>query len=356
MSIREKILSKPITLAGLALLALAACQKEGGSTAVGGARDQIRAVGSSTVYPFTTAVAEQFARKNAGFKAPIVESTGTGAGMKLFCAGVGAQHPDIENASRQIKKSELDDCIKNGVKDIVEIQIGIDGIAIGESKAGAQMALTQDDLYKALAANPYGKPQTAKTWADVNPALPAIKIAVYGPPPTSGTRDAFSELIMEKGCDANADMKKLKEADKDKHKEVCTKIREDGAYVESGENDNLIVQKLNANPDAVGIFGYSFLEENTDKLRGIPLKGIAPTYDTIANYSYPGARPLYIYVKGAHLKAVPGLKEFVAEYAGAWDKGGYLTRRGLIAAPDDVRAKNADTAKNLTLLDPATVK
>ena len=276
--------------------------------------------------------------------------------MKLFCAGVGTQHPDIEDASRRIKKSELDDCMKNGVKDLVEIQIGIDGIALAESKEGSALALTQEDIYKALAANPYGKPQAAKTWKDVNPALPAIAIRVYGPPPTSGTRDAFSELIMEKGCDANAEMDALKKADSDKHKEVCTKIREDGAYVESGENDNLIVQKLIANPDAVGIFGYSFLEENADKVRGIALKGVVPTYDTIADYSYPGARPLYIYVKAQHLKAVPGLKEFVAEYASAWDKGGYLARRGLIAAPDDVRAKNADIAQKLTLLDPATVK
>ena len=349
-------MKRSVIIVALAGSALAACQQQGAGSGGGAARDQIRAVGSSTVYPFTTAVAEQFARKNASFKAPIVESTGTGAGMKLFCAGVGTQHPDIENASRQIKKSELDDCIKNGVKDIIEVQIGIDGIAMAESKAGAALALTQEDIYKALAANPYGKPQTATTWKDVNPALPAIKIQVYGPPPTSGTRDAFSELMMEKGCDANAGMKALKEAHKDKHKDVCTKVREDGAYVESGENDNLIVQKLVANPDAVGIFGYSFLEENADKVRGIALKGVVPTYDTIADYSYPGARPLYIYVKAAHLRAVPGLKEFVGEYASAWNKGSYLTRRGLIAAPDDVRAKNLDIAQKLTLLDPATVK
>jgi phosphate transport system substrate-binding protein len=342
-------------LAGLAALALAGCQDNGGS-AGSASRDQIRAVGSSTVYPFTTAAAEQFARKNSGFKAPIVESTGTGAGMKLFCAGVGAQHPDIENASRQIKKSELDDCVKNGVKDIIEIQIGIDGIALAESKAGAPLGLTQADVYKALAANPYGKPQTAKTWKDVNPALPAIAIQVYGPPPTSGTRDAFSELIMEKGCDADPAMDALKKADKDKHKDVCTKIREDGAYVESGENDNLIVQKLVANPDAVGIFGYSFLEENDDKLRGIALKGVVPTYDSIASYDYPGARPLYIYVKGAHLNVIPGLKEFIAEYASGWNPNGYLTRRGLIAAPEDVRAANAKIAQNLTLLDLASIK
>ena len=350
-------MGKSFYLIGIATLALTACQSETENSGGGGsARDQIRAVGSSTVYPFTTVVAEQFARKNAKFKAPIVESTGTGAGMKLFCAGVGTQHPDIENASRRIKKSELEDCVKNGVKDIVEVQVGIDGLAIAESKAGAPIALTLEDVYKALAANPYGKPQTAKTWKDVNPALPAVAIQVYGPPPTSGTRDSLNELIMEPGCGANPEMDVLKKADKDKHKDVCTKIREDGAFVESGENDNLIVQKVAANPDAIGIFGYSFLEENLDSLRGVALNGIAPNYETISSFAYPGARPLYIYVKAAHLNAIPGLKEFVGEYASAWDKGGYLTRRGLIAAPDDIRAKNVGIAQNLTLLDPASVE
>ena len=344
----------PILMTGIAALALAGCQQNAAGGEAGGAsRDQIRAVGSSTVYPFTTAVAEQFARKNAGFKAPIVESTGTGAGMKLFCAGVGAQYPDIEDASRRIKKSEIADCQKNGVKEIVEIQIGIDGIALAESKSGPAMQLTQADIYKALAAEPYGKPQTAKTWKDVNPALPATPIKVFGPPPTSGTRDAFAELILDKGCNTDPAMEALKKSDSDKHKAICTKIREDGAYVESGENDNLIVQKLEANPDTVGIFGYSFLEENADKLRGIAIKGVVPTYDTIASYEYPGARPLYIYVKSAHLTAIPGLKQFVAEYAGAWGPDGYLKRRGLIAAPDAVRAASLDIATKLTPFDAA---
>ncbi|MET0269210.1 MAG: substrate-binding domain-containing protein [Sphingomonas sp.] len=340
-------------MAGIAALTLAGCQNDGGGEAGGGSRDQIRAVGSSTVYPFTTAVAEQFARKNPTFKAPIVESTGTGAGMKLFCAGVGAQFPDIENASRRIKKSEMEDCAKHGVTQIVEVQIGIDGIAMAESKAGPGMKLTPADIYKALAAEPYGKPQAAKTWKDVNPALPATAIKVLGPPPTSGTRDAFAELILDKGCNADPAMAALKKTDSDRHKAICTKVREDGAYVESGENDNLIVQKLVASPDAVGIFGYSFLEENADRVRGLAVNGVAPTYETIADYTYPGARPLYIYVKGAHLNAIPGLKQFVAEYASAWNPDGYLKRRGLIAAPADIRAKNLAVATTLTPFDPA---
>lgn len=337
-------------------LGLAGCNGNGSGPTGGGARDQIRAVGSSTVYPFTTAVAENFARKNPGFKPAIVESTGTGAGMKLFCAGVGSQHPDIEDASRRIKKSEMETCRKNGVKDIVEIQIGIDGIIMAESKSGAAMKLTPEQIYKALAATPYGKPQTAQMWKDVDPSLPAIKIQVYGPPPTSGTRDAFAELILDKACAADPATKALKKTDEDQYKAICTKIREDGAYVEAGENDNLIVQKLGTNPDALGIFGYSFLEENGATMRGIPLNGVVPTYDTIADYSYPGARPLFIYVKAAHLRVIPGLPQFVAEYASAWGKDGYLARRGLIAPPADVQAKNAAIAKDFTLFDPATAE
>lgn len=350
-------MNKTVALFGVAALALTACQQSGSSGGgTGGSRDTIRIVGSSTVYPFSTAVAEQFQRKNPSFKAPIVESTGTGGGMKLFCAGVGAGHPDIEDASRRIKKSEVEDCTKNGVKDIIEIQVGIDGIALAENKEGPAMKLTPADVYKALAKKPFGKDQTAQTWKDVNPALPAVKISVYGPPPTSGTRDAFGELIMEKGCNSDPAMKALKEKDEDAYKSICTGMREDGAFVEAGENDNLIVQKLGANPDAIGIFGYSFLEENLDKIRGITLDNVTPTYDTIADFSYPGARPLYIYVKSAHLNVIPGLKEFLAEYASAWNKGGYLARRGLIAAPDDVRAKNAEIAQKLTPMDLASVK
>ena len=343
-----------ISLLGATALAVAGCGQNQGSD--GAARDAIRIVGSSTVYPMSTAVAEQFVRKNPQFKAPIVESTGTGGGMKLFCGGIGTQHPDIADASRRIKSSEVELCVKNGVKEIIEIQIGIDGIALAESVAGQPLALTPADVYKALAARPFGKPQTAQTWADVNPSLPAVKINVYGPPPTSGTRDALAELILEAGCKTDPAMKALKETNEDEYKAVCTGIREDGAYVDAGENDNLIVQKLAANADSVGIFGYSFLEENLGRVRGIALSGVTPTYDSIADFSYPGSRPLYIYVKGAHLTAVPGLREFIAEYAKAWNKDGYLVRRGLIAAPDDVRAKNAEVAANLTPLDLANVK
>ncbi len=323
----------------------------------GGTRDQIRAVGSSTVYPFAKAIADSLAKSNPEIKSPIIESTGTGAGMKLFCKGVGAEHPDIENASRRMKKSEYEECAKNGVDKIVEIQVGLDGIAFAEAISGpSQFALTPADVYKALAANPFGKPNTAKLWSDVNPALPKEPILVYGPPSTSGTRDALKELILTKGCDSDPAMKALKESDKDQHDKICTEVRSDGAYVDAGENDNLIVQKLEANPAAIGVFGFSYLEENADKLRGLTMTGVTPTYESIANFTYPGARPLYIYVKAAHLDAIRGLKEFVAEWAKSWSKGGLLAKQGMVVSPDDVQAKNAQIASGFTLLDPSTLK
>ena len=342
------------TFAALAVsaIALTACGSQNGA---GDSRDFVRIVGSSTVYPFASAVAEATA-KTTGVKAPVIESTGTGAGMKLFCAGVGVAHPDIATASRRIKKSEYEDCAKNGVKDIVEVQIGLDGIAFAEATGGPKMTLTPADVYKALAATPFGKPNTAKTWADVNPALPAIPINVYGPPSTSGTRDALAELILTKGCDTDPAMKALKDSDKDKHKEICTKVREDGAYVDAGENDNLIVQKIAANPKAIGVFGFSFLEENMDKLKGIPMDGVAPTYETVSDFSYPGARPLYIYIKAAHLKAIKGINEFAVEFSKAWGTDGYLKKKGMVVAPADVQKANAEIASSMKLMDPSTLK
>jgi len=338
-------------LTGISALALSACGGSGGGS---GSRDFIRAVGSSTVYPFATAVAEKVAAESG--KSPVIESTGTGGGMKLFCAGVGAAHPDIEDASRRMKASEYETCQQNGVTEIVEIQVGIDGIAFAEASNGPDMKLTPETVYKALAANPFGKPQTAKLWSDVDSALPAIPILVYGPPTTSGTRDALAELILEAGCKTNADMKALKESDEDQFKATCTEIREDGAYAEGGENDNLIVQKIAQNPKAVGIFGYSFLEENSDKLKGVPMSGIAPTYEAISDFSYPGARPLYIYVKKAHLEAIRPLKGYVEEWINAWGPDGYLKGKGMVVSPDEVRAKNAEVIRNMTPLDPAVLK
>jgi len=324
------------------------------------ARDQIRIVGSSTVYPFTTAVAEQIG-KTGGLKTPVVESTGTGGGFKLFCGGVGVGHPDVTNASRAIRKSEFEDCAKNGVKDIVEIKVGIDGLTIAQSKAGPALKLSLEQAFLALAeqvpdkdgklvANPY------KNWSDIDPSLPNVKIEVLGPPPTSGTRDAFHELIMEPGAEKIPALAALRKSDRKAFDATWKSIRKDGAYVEAGENDNVIVQKLEANKNAFGIFGYSFLEENAAKLRGVPLNGVSPEYDAIAGGKYPGSRPLFIYVKKQHVGVVPGLDKFVGEYVSskAMSKDGYLALKGLISLPPaeaKTIAANATGMKTLTASD-----
>ena len=335
---------------------LVACGQSSNGGGTGGSAGDIKIVGSSTVYPFTKAVAEDFMRANAGLSV-IVESTGTGAGMKLFCGGVGQQFPDVENASRQMKRSEYDDCAKNGVKNVIEVPIGIDGLTLIEAVNGPAMNLTQADIYKALAANPFGKgANTAQTWKDVNPSLPAVKIRVLGPPPTSGTRDSLAELILTKGCESDPAMKELKKSDEDRHKDLCTKIREDGAFVEAGENDNLLVQKVNADPGTLGVLGYSYLEENADKVRPVKINGIDPTEATIADLSYPGARKLYIYVKGDHMAAKPKLRDFVAQYAKSWAKGGTLERIGLVPfAGADSESATAQ-ASALAPVDASTLK
>jgi len=316
------------------------------------ARDQIRIVGSSTVFPFSTAVAETFG-KTSSFKAPVVESTGSGGGIKLFCAGVGLSHPDITNASRRIKKSEVDKCAANGVKEVVEVKIGYDGIAMGQSKAGADLKLTKKQIFLALAAkvpsgdkmidNPY------KMWSEIDPSLPRIKIEVLGPPPTSGTRDAFVELVMREGAKAFPNIKKL---DKKPFRTISDKMREDGAFIEAGENDNLIVQKLEANPSAVGIFGFSFLDQNADKIKGAEVEGVKPTFEAIADGSYKVSRSLYFYVKKAHVGVVPGIQEYVAEFTSEKAAGdeGYLTDKGLIPLPSADRKAMSKGASGLVPL------
>jgi phosphate transport system substrate-binding protein len=338
----------------LPLVALvAACGSNGSGGAPG---SQIKIVGSSTVYPFTTAVAEEFQRANPGISV-IVESTGTGAGIKLFCGGVGDQFADMVNASRPMKASEYADCAKAGAKQIIELPIGIDGLTFIEGRDTPGMNLTVADIYKALAANPYGKgPNTTKTWKDVNPSLPATKIRVLGPPPTSGTRDSLADLILTKGCESDPAMKELKKSDEAKHKDICTKVREDGAYVEAGENDNLLVQKVSVDPGAIGVLGYSFLEENADKVKPVQLAGVAPTEETIANLSYPGSRKLFVYIKGEHMAAKPSIKGFIEAYSKAWGKGGSLEKRGLVPFAGADATAATEQAAALKPLDPAGLK
>ncbi|MEO7655153.1 MAG: substrate-binding domain-containing protein [Sphingomicrobium sp.] len=322
------------------------------------ARSQMRAVGSSTVYPFAKQVAERVSRANPKLGTPIVESTGTGAGIKLFCAGVGERFPDVANASRRMKASEAKICKANGVTAITEVQVGIDGLAMATSRSSDFSNLTQLDIYKAIAKTPFGKPNRAKTWKDVNAKLPALPIRVYGPPPTSGTRDSLSELILTPGCETNASMVAMKKADEKKYKAICHGLREDGAFIEAGENDNLIVQKLAANKNTLGFFGYSFLEENGSKLKGVAINGVVPTYDSISSFKYPGARPLYVYVKNAHAAAIPAVRAFVVEFTkeSAFGPNGYLRKIGLIAGPTKVRANAQASARGLKPLNTASLK
>ena len=308
------------------------------------ARDQIRIVGSSTVYPFSTTVAEQFG-KSTDFRTPIVESTGSGGGLKLFCSGVGDRYPDITNASRRIKSSEVSLCADNGISDIVEVKIGYDGIVIANSNENDRFELSLRDIYLALAKDvPTDdntlQPNPYTTWKDVNPALPATRIKVLGPPPTSGTRDAFAELALEGGCRTFPWIKAMKSKDKTTYKAICHSIREDGVYIEAGENDNLIVQKLVANPKAFGIFGFSFLEQNTDKVQGSTIDGRGPTFENISDGSYPVSRPMYFYAKKAHIGSVPGIKEYMVEFTSdkAMGPDGYLADKGLISMSETERA------------------
>lgn len=373
-----------IVLALLALTALQACGKDGADSGVAvkdsaqpaaaapvaaksagalaqSGRDYVYIVGSSTVYPFATVVAERFGR-GSEFKTPKVESTGSGGGIKLFCDGVGVDHPDIANSSRAIKQSEVDSCAENGVTEIIEVKVGYDGIVVANAIGGDKVDLSRADIFMALAKevpgeavgelieNPY------ETWADVNPALPDIRIEVLGPPPTSGTRDAFVELAMEGGCKSVDWIAALKKTDSNRYKAICHTIREDGAFVEAGENDNLIVQKLEANPNAFGIFGFSFLDQNLEKVKGALVDGVSPTFDAIAEGGYPVSRPLFFYAKKAHVDVIPGLRGYLREFASerAWGEEGYLSDRGLIPMPDEERAAVAAAVRDLKPLSMAS--
>ncbi|MFQ5415521.1 MAG: PstS family phosphate ABC transporter substrate-binding protein [Myxococcota bacterium] len=310
------------------------------------ARDQIRIVGSSTVFPFAAAVAEEFGRSTS-FKTPIIESTGSGGGFKLFCAGVGVEHPDITNASRRIKQSEIERCATNGVAEITEVQVGYDGIVIANSRRAGKPTLSLRQIFLALAkevpaTNGDLIPNPNKTWKDVDASLPDVEIEVLGPPPTSGTRDAFGELALEGGCQTFPEIAALKALDKSRYKEICRSIREDGAYIEAGENDNLIVKKLEANESAMGVFGYSFLDQNSDVIQGSSVDGVDPTFENISSGRYPLSRSLYFYVKNAHVGSIPGIREFLTEFTSEKTFGdfGYLTDKGLIPSPMVEREKN----------------
>jgi len=334
-----------IAVVALAATSLTACGSQDGAS--GDSRGAIHAVGSSTVYPFATRISEEFNREYPDFPAANIESVGTGGGIDQFCRGTGYDTPDFANASRRMKLSEFEKCQANGVEDIVEIQVGMDGIAFASAQGGIDMNLTPEIVYRAIAANPYGEEQTSETWSDVDPSLPDLPILVYGPPSTSGTRDALAELILEVGCEAGPLPEGLEEEAQDR---MCTEVRSDGKYVDQGEQDNLIVQKIEGNPDAVGVFGYSYLEANSDRVQGLSMNGVEPTYANISSFDYPGARPLFIYLKAAHVGIIPGLEEFLATWVANWGEDGPLAEIGLVTNRGEVmEAMTAATTELPTL-------
>lgn len=325
------------------------------------ARDQIVIVGSSTLFPFSTTVAEQFGRTSA-FKTPVVESTGSGGGMKLFCSGIGLEHPDITNSSRRIKKSEYTNCTNNGI-DITEVIVGFDGIVLANAKKAVNLELSLTQVYLATAAKVPAADCTAtactmidnpyKKWRDIDPSLPDLKIEILGPPPTSGTRDAFQELAMAGGAKAFPYLNALKKSDKSSWKSLTHTVREDGAWIDAGENDNLMVSKLVVNPSAIGIFGFSFLDQNSDSLKGTMVDGVAPTFENIAAGDYKISRSLYFYVKHAHVGTVPGIEEFIGEFTSEKSFGddGYLLDKGLIPLPAEGREKIRQSVERLEKLE-----
>jgi len=319
------------------------------------ARDQIRIVGSSTVYPFATVVAEKFGISSP-FKTPVVESTGSGGGLKIFCQGIGPTHVDITSASRRIKIGEIKKCGDNGITDITEVKVGYDGIVMANAKNSPLMKVDRKHIWLALGKNVMidGKiiPNPHKTWKDVDPSLPDTKIEVIGPPPTSGTRDAFAELALQGGCKKFPEIKAMKKVDKKAFKRLCHTVREDGAYIEAGENDNLIISKLQENPKAFGVFGYSFLDQNKDKLQGSIIENNGPTFENISSRKYPVSRSLYFYIKNSHVGKIPGIAEYVSEFTSekAFGEGGYLQEKGLIPASVDERTSTRNAASNLSVL------
>lgn len=331
-------------LLGTAIVSLAACGGEAGPEA-----QPISIIGSSTVYPFAQKVAEDMIAANEGMAPPAIESTGSGEGIDAFCTGEGPETADIVNASRRMKLAEFNRCQNNGVGEIIEIKVGRDGVAFASAiDDGIELNLTPSIIYKALAANPFGEEQTAVNWSDVDGSLADAPIIVYGPPGTSGTRDALLDIIMKPACNADSTMAALEESDPTAYERNCHALRGDSAYIDQGEQDDLIVRKVANNARAVGVFGYSYLEENSDAVKGLPMNGVMPTAETIADGSYPGSRPLYIYVKKAHIGVTPGIEEYLAQWAKSWSAGGPLTAIGLVPATEEVQANSADAVQNKT--------
>lgn len=350
----QTILTRTITASvWLASAALGLVYAAGAAAQVG--RDYVYVVGSSTVYPFATVVAERFGRSTR-YRTPKVEATGTGGGFKLFCSGIGVDYPDITSASRRIKPSEARGCAENGVTDVVEVKIGYDGVVFANALAAPTFSLSLRDVYLALAKQVPGEVEGVlvdnpyRNWSEIKAELPAQRIEVLGPPPTSGTRDEVVEHAMEGGCNTVAWISRLKLTEPERYRALCHTVREDGVFVETGENDNLIVQKLEANPRALGIFGFSFLDQNMTRVKAALIEGVEPSFEAIADGSYPVSRPLFVYVKKAHVDVIPGLRRLLAEFTAerAWGDEGYLSQRGLITMSREERLEVAAIVRELT--------
>jgi phosphate transport system substrate-binding protein len=333
-----------------ALFVLIGCQ-----TSQEDERAHLLITGSSTVYPFSKAVADRFHAANANVPRIIVQSTGTSDGIAQFCGGMGGTFPDIVNASRRVRASELRTCAANGVDQVSELQIGIDGIVLAQSPAGHEMALSARHIYMALAATPFGQPQTRRNWREVDPSLPDKLIEVHGPP-ADGTRESFIELIMLPGCETDPAMRALRDQDAARFRQVCGAIRTDGVYVEAGEDDERTAVTLVVSPRTIGIFGWNYLERQGERLRAIPIQGVAPNAASIASGEYVAARPLYLYVKAGRADTVQGLREYLAEYARAIAPGGYLAQLGLIPAPDAIRSRTVQTAGSLAPISSSALR
>lgn len=339
-------------LALAAMLALSGC----GENPQDAASKAISVVGSSTVYPFAKQIAEDFVAANKETAAPKITSTGTADGIAAFCAGVGANTPDIVNASRRMTRAEFADCAAKGVDEIIEIEVGLDGIVFAAaSDRGIDIKLTRDNVYRAISQKPFGREQTAKTWADVDPSLPATPIAVYGPPESSGTREALLNLVVEPGCRQNSAMAAFEKSDRERFQRACHALRTDSAFSSQGEQDDLIVRRVASNPEAIAIVGYSYLAKNANAVKPLALDGVLPSPATIADGSYEASRPLYIYVKKANLPVTPGLDKFLAQWAQSWGDNGPLAKIGLVPLPADRQAKAAAAIQNQTVLTAAAL-
>lgn len=355
---------KKVSLVGMPLLALAACGSNEGEIA----GDGLVVSGSSTVYPFSQAIADATMSANPDLSPISVDSTGTVEGITAFCAAASAPtaedgdgetaapRPDIVNASRRMTAQEFATCQSNGVTDIVELRIGTDGIVFVSSQdGGISLNVTPRILYTALAAEPYGEEQSNTNWSDVDPSLPNEAITVYGPPQSSGTRQSLLELVLKPGCTANGRLGAPEQADEERYQDVCATLRDDSGFLDQGERDDVIIRKVASNKRALAVVGYSWFEENQELVKAMTYEGIEPNSETISDGSYPASRPLFMYINKARAEVIPGLNPYLVQWQASWDGSGPLSDIGFVPASEDGRAGMAEGAENMSVLTEAAL-